>query len=413
MTSAQYFRSARRTLIALILLIPAAGLAMFQSTPNDPVARLQKKIDAGEVKLKFEEKGGYLSSLLKSLNIPVSSQGFVFSKTSLQIDRIAPWSPRAIYFNDDVYVGFVQDGPILELAAMDPDTGAVFYTLDQEEKDKPQFRVETTTCLMCHDSSASTGGVPGLIVRSVYPDRYGYVIPTSDKGVTSDRTPLQDRWGGWYVTGTSGDQLHMGNMIAPVPAQDIGNYRNFLAKIDLSSNANILNVKDRFNTQAYLSTESDIVALSLLTHQSHLHNLITKTNMLARRATPETIDHIVEPLVRALLFSREARLTAPIKGTTSFAADFQKMGPRDSKGRSLRDLDLKDRLFKYPLSYLIYSDSFNALPPLAREVTLRRIREVLAAGDDSPYFAHLTEDDREAVLEIFEETVPGAARFTK
>ncbi len=48
------------------------------------------------------------------------------------------------------------------------------------------------------------------------------------------------------------------------------------------------------------------------------------------------------------------------------------------KGASLRDLDLQTRLFKYPCSYLIYSDGFTQLPRRSRgDVVLQRIRAVL------------------------------------
>src|SRR5262245_24481761 len=96
-----------------------SAIAYAKTAATDPVARLMKKIEAGETTIAYDEQHGYLSSLLKALNVPVSSQGLVFSRTSLQVDRIAPWSPRAIYFNDDIYLGWVQGGPIMEIAAVD------------------------------------------------------------------------------------------------------------------------------------------------------------------------------------------------------------------------------------------------------------------------------------------------------
>src|SRR5262249_22242584 len=146
------------------------AIAYSKSTPTDAVARLQRSIDAGETSLAFEEQRGYLPAALKALNVPVSSQGLVFSRTSLPVDRIAPWSPRAIYFNDDIYVGWVQGGPIMEIAAVDAKLGAVFYTVTQEAGARPLITRETRTCLQCHDSASSTGGVPGLIMRSVIAD---------------------------------------------------------------------------------------------------------------------------------------------------------------------------------------------------------------------------------------------------
>src|SRR5205085_6191073 len=132
-----------------------------KSTPADAVAKLQQQIDEGGVTLAYDEAHGYLPAVLKALKVPVSSQGLVFSRTSLQVDRIAPWTPRAIYFNDDVYVGWVQGGPIMEIASVDPALGAVFYTLRQDPTGRPAFERQTQTCLQCHDSSSSTGGVPG------------------------------------------------------------------------------------------------------------------------------------------------------------------------------------------------------------------------------------------------------------
>src|SRR5690349_4264981 len=186
------------------------AMAYSSTEPTDPIARLQQKIDSGEATLTFDAKHGYLPSVLHALNIPVSSQGLVFSRTSLQVDKIAPWSPRAVYFNDDAYVGWVQNGPIMEAAGVDPKLGAVFYTLDQRASDHPKFERQTRTCLICHDSSTNTDGIPGFIVRSVLTDRYGYAFASVGKDVTTDRTPIEERWGGWYVTGTVGDSVHMG-----------------------------------------------------------------------------------------------------------------------------------------------------------------------------------------------------------
>jgi hypothetical protein len=429
---------------ALVALVPFTAVVLAQlpsaeehesigysnATPSDPVARLQKKIDSGEVKLEFDPAHGWLPSVLAALAIPASSQGLVFSRTSLQVDRIAPWTPRAIYFNDDLYVGWVQGGPIMEVASADPNLGGVFYTLDQQPSDHPKFHRQTQMCLQCHASSA-TGGVPGFIVRSVFADRYGYPVSAFGETATTDRTPLDDRWGGWYVTGTHGDQRHMGNIMAPVLVHEISNVKAQLEKVDFAANANIIDLKGRVNTKPYLAPTSDIVALLVITHQSYVHNLITNANFEARKAlydeqlakqargddaqpvhletTMIRIQSAAERLVRAMLFVKEAPLTSPIKGTSSFAADFERLGPRDSQGRSLRDLDLKQRLFKYPLSYLIYSDGFDALPSVVKDHVYRRLRQVLTGDDKSPEFAHLSDGDRLAILNILEETKPDFA----
>lgn len=385
---------------------PAIGYS--SGTPTDRIARLQQRIDAGEVALRFEPGRGYLKSVLEALQIPVSSQGLVFSKTSLQLDRIAPWAPRALYFNDDVYVGWVQEGPIMEFASMDPTLGTVFYSLPQSETTAPKFQRETTTCLLCHDSASVTGGVPGLIVRSMFTDKYGYGMSAIGTSVTTDQTPFEDRWGGWYVTGNHGSVRHVGNVMAPAVAHEIGAVKPYLARFDLFSGGNVTDLSKRFDTDPYLHGHSDLVALMVLTHQASVHNLMTSAGYAARAGKTD-MKSTAERLVRALLFVKEARPAAPLKGTSSFAREFANLGPRDRKGRSLREFDLATRLFRYPLSYLIYSESFNALPGSVKGHVYRRIFEVLSGAETSADYAHLSPADRQAMMEILADTKPDFA----
>lgn len=433
-------RLAMWLLAGAALAVPVATLGMGQlptlaedpaikystTAPSDPVAHLQQRIEKGEATLTRDDAHGYLTSLLEALKIPVSSQGLVFSRTSFQIDRIAPWSPRAVYFNDEVYVGFVNGGPVIEIASVDPKLGTVFYTIDQEAP-KPQFTRQLQTCLLCHDSSSVTGGVPGFVVRSVFPDRYGYTITAIGDTTTTDQTPIKDRWGGWYVTGTMGGK-HMGNLISPMVAHEAaGQVKTMLANAAAEPTPTVTDLKGRVNTKPFLSPHSDAVALLVLAHQTFVHNLITIANFGARKALYEEqavalstgrsadthaeqtmmqVQRVGEPLVRGLFFSREAELAGPVKGTSSFAEEFVRHGPRDQQGRSLRDFDLQHRMFKYPLSYLIYSDGFEALPDVVKQYVYRRVNEVLTGQDDSPAFAHLTDADRKAILEILRDTRP-------
>ena len=379
-------------------------LAAYEAaTPNDPIARLQRRIDAGEVKLSFDVTWGYLPSLLAALNIPTSSQTLVFSKTSFQLDRISPWGPRAIYFNDETYVGWVRRGGVLEVATVDPDRGAMFYTLNQQSSSPPKFERQIHNCLQCHDSTLNTGGVPGFVVQSLYVDRYGYPLPARRNPVMSDRTPFSDRFGGWYVTGTHGDQVHMGNLSAPLPAGEIGNASVYISRLDLRAGANVTDLSNRMNAPAYIAPGSDIVALMLLIHQTSLHNLITQASIDAGGPNAATS---AEAMLQGLFFAGEAPLTAPIQGSAKFAADFRAAGPRDRKGRSLRDLDLTSRLLKYPLSYLIYSEGFDGLPATVKAHVGRRLTEILTARDASPEFARLDSPTRQAILEILQDTKP-------
>jgi hypothetical protein len=383
---------------------------------DNAVSRLEQRLAAGKATLSYEAGFGYLRSLLRELNVPQSSQTLVFSKTSLQRHRIAPTRPRALYFGHEVYVGFCQKGDVLEVTAMDPGLGAVFYTLDQKSPDKPRFTRQADTCTICHGSSANQG-LPGNLVRSVYPDEDGLPILSAGSHRIDQTSPLEQRWGGWYVTGTSGKQKHLGNLTHhgdPDPN-----------RIDNSAGLNLTGLSDRIKTSAYLTPHSDIVALMVLEHQTEMHNLIGRANLLTRLAlyeeasinkalgrpadyrsesTTSRIKSAGEPLVKYMLFSGEARLTERLRGTSGFAEEFPKRGPRDRRGRSLRDLDLEHRLFVYPCSYLIYSQAFDALPALMKEYVYRRIWEVLSGKDTSQEFAHLTAGDRQAILEILRET---------
>ncbi len=404
----------------------------FAPATQDPIARLQKQLDAGEVVLAHDSVLGYLPSLLKTLHIPVSSQGLVFSRTSLQTDKITPWSPRAIYFNDDVYIGYVQESTFLEIAAVDPVRGAVFYTLSQEPRARPVFSRETTTCLMCHQSRSATGGVPGFMVISSIVDRHGYPIVGVHEGSTTDATPLRQRFGGWYVTGTTGTATHAGNVYSSKLSHEVTDKQSYRSQIDMSTESARTDLAGKFDPAPYLSAQSDVVALMVLVHQTIVHNLITAVHEAAPDAVFEDsmsrangrdttsrgnssgsasrLRRDVDKLVRAMLFVGEAPYSGTVKGTTTYAADFVKAGPRDTKGRSLRDFDLEKRLFKYPLSFLIYSDSFNALPDLAKGEVYAQLRAILTGADPSVEFKQLQPSDRTAILEILAATKPDFPR---
>jgi len=421
------------TVGAFVLIIPMIGLALLRirtaappilpaaqtpSAPSGPslpeaIADLQRRIDKGEVKLSMEGQPGYLRSLLRELHIPQSSQTLTFAKSSAQLFLISPETPRALYFNDDVYVGYVQGAPHLEIASVDPATGPAFYTLDQVEAEKPQFTKQPTDCLACHDTFESEKPVPRLLLLSVLADSKGVALNRSSV-VTNDRSPFAERWGGWYVTGTHGAQRHMGNRFVAEPASSLGDIHKYAKSANLSNGANVTDLTKRFDTRPYLTPDSDIVALMVLGHQTHVHNLITVANYnLRSKASESDLKEHGEPLVEAMLFCDAAPLTEPVRGTTNFAAEFSAMGPRDSKGRSLHQLDLKQRLLQYPLSYLIYSKSFDALPQAAHDYVYQRLWEVLSGKDQSKTFAHLSAEDRKAILEILQETKPDFAAFAK
>ncbi len=398
----------------------------------DPIARLQARINAGELQLSHDSAHGYLPALLRALDIPVSSQGLVFSRTSLQTDKITPWSPRALYFNDDVYVGFVQESHFLEIASMHPTRGAVFYTLSQEPRAQPTFTRETTTCLMCHQSRSATGGVPGLMVLSTIADRFGYPIVGAHDGTTTDATPVRQRFGGWYVTGVHGDTSvrtkggHSGNVYSPKLGHEVYDKAAYRTQINLTTQSARRDLSDHFEASPYLSNQSDIVALMVLVHQTTVHNLMTAVHeaaaevLLSGSLTVDTtsgasprpngpqvrLQGAIDRLLRAMLFTDEAPLDGRMRGTTSFNDDFASRGPRDHLGRSLRELDLESRLFRYPLSFLIYSETFDALPVVARTAVYRRLHAILRGEDAEGLTARWSDGDRQAVREILSGTKP-------
>ena len=340
----------------------------------------------------------------------------VFSKTSLQRERISPATPRAIYFNDEVLVGFCNRGRVMEISAADETIGTAFYTIDQAPGERPVIERQTDSCLLCHSSSANQG-FPGHLVRSLYVDRQGNPLLASGSFRTDHASPLSERWGGWYVTGTSGRQKHMGNMICSGSGRP--------ETIDNADGVNVVDLKDRFKTSLYLTPHSDIVALMVLEHQAGMLNRLARAGMETRMAlhyqreinkalgqpadepsesARSRIRSVGDAVVEYMLFGGETRLTDRIAGTSSFAADFAARGPRDSKGRSLRDFDLKTRLFRYPCSYLIYSRAFDSLPAEVKEYIYQRLWEILSGRGTGKEDPQLTPEDGTAIVEILRET---------
>jgi hypothetical protein len=387
------------------------------------VSKLQASLDKGEQQLGFQPKLGYLPAVLKALNIRVESQLLVFSQTSLQRQRISPRTPRAVYFTDDAYVGFCQAGNVLEVSAVDPRLGAVFYTLEQKKCDNPQFKRQTESCMVCH-SSSRTESVPGYLVRSLFVDRSGQPMLSEGSFAVDYRTPLEQRWGGWYVTGTHGAQTHLGNLI--IDGETVSR------PVVNDNGHNVTDLSDRLAVDNYLSPHSDIVALMVLEYQTCVENRITQANFTAREAMYyqasmnralgepegkplESVTHRIhsagDALVEALLMADEAKLTAPIRGTSRFADQFAQAGPRDPLGRSLRDFDLTERLFKYPCSYLIYSQAFTESPTEMRDYVWQRLWAVLTDESDENKFRHLSSNDRTAIVEIVRDTVPNLPAY--
>lgn len=414
-------------LIATVATLGARAEDVFENPPiaysatpaNNPISRLQARLDAGTATLHHDASHGYLSAVLDALGIPAASQLLVFSKTSLQIRQISPATPRAIYFNDDVYVGTVQHGEVLEISAVDPNLGAVFYTLSQESSEKPRFVRQQHDCLRCH-ATTLTRDIPGHIVRSVFAGADGQPILKAGSTVTDQTTPFGVRWGGWYITGTHGRARHRGNEIAHETQYD--------AEIDVEAGANQTTLPTRVDPGQYLTPHSDLVAMLVLEHQTRLHNLFTQANFDTRMAlyrqgiidrifdrdttalseSSERIVHGVgDKVVEYMIFADEVELKDPVHGTSGFDDAFEALGPRDGLGRSLRDLDLEERLFTYPLSYLIYSPQFDGLPAPVKDYIYQRLWNIFTGVEPTPDLLYLTNAKCRAVIEIVAETKAG------
>jgi len=377
-----------------------AAIRYSATEARDPVAALNRRLQSGAVSLKFDPANGYLRSLLDALGLPVESQALVFSQTSFQAKKINYRNPRAVYFNDTVSVGWVRGGELLEIAAQDPTQGVIFYQLDQEQTRSPSLK-RNNDCLACH-LSWETLGVPGLMVESVHPlpDEISYV----NGSTTIHASPLDQRWGGWWVTGNHGGVRHMGNI--PVMPVDKG-------KLKLASPTRVLpNVDGQFDLAGYPTPYSDVVAQMVLAHQVRMANMLTRVGWEARvAAAAPTADasarvrEAASELVDYLLFVDEAPFVGAMQGSSGFAEWFAKQGPRDPQGRSLREFDLRRRLFKYPCSYMIYTPAFDALPANAKEAVYSRMWDVLSGKEKKqPYASRLPATDRQAIIQILRAT---------
>jgi hypothetical protein len=383
------------------------AIGYWRHPTGDPVARLAAALAAGTARLDYEDGAGYLRPLLRALDVNADTQLAVFSKTSLQSDIIDPQHPRLIYFNDSVAVA-VPSGGFIEIAAQSPTQGVAFYSLRQDRAAPPRF-VRSPQCLTCHVSYA-TLNVPGTLVRSVATAADGTSLPFLANATVDHRTPFKERWAGWFVTGATAGVPHLGNVTVPGAARTSAAATPAVTPLDTLAR--------RVDSSRYLSPFSDVAVHLVFAHQMHMMNLITRVGWQTRVAEN---DHAADAarlraaaaveFVDYLLFIDEPRLPAPVHGASGFAERFSALGPRDRQGRSLRELDLRRRVLKYPCSYLIYSPAFDALPAEAKSAIYARMSAILTGKIAGERYRRLTAADRLAVLEILRDTKPDFAPF--
>lgn len=377
---------------------------------KDPIAVLAKEIQDGR-KLGKLSGTELLRIVLHHLEIPPESQILVFSKTSKQNNLITPQNPRALFFHENAYVGYVPGGGV-EVIAHDPWLGAVFYLIAPGDGDAPpQILRDTSSCFSCH-GTGRTENAPGVLVRSVFPDETGQpILPLGTFDVDAS-TPIPERWGGYYVTGHTSFP-HLGNRTYSETSErempDTAIQHNSLREI--------------IPTRNYLRETSDIVSLMVLEHQCRVHNLIASATLQYRRFAwlhkalhPEgdadqgeagrVADLAATKIVEALLFVDEAGLGDGIEGDPAFQAAFTKRYPQTKDGKSLADFHLQSRLFKNRCSYMVYSNAFAAAPARLKSAILTQLRSILTAETPPARFSHLPASERKRIVRILEETLP-------
>lgn len=402
--------------------LPPINYSATQAT--DRVARLQRALEKGEVDLdpKLPDKE-FVGRLLEVLEVPAASQVLVFSKSSLQNSHINPRHPRALYFSDDLYFGWAHGSDKFEIISSDPRLGVVFYLLERDRSaEKIEVFRESGECFSCH-AAGRTGGRPGMVIRSLYVEETGQPIFSAGSFQVDHTTPFEDRWGGWYVTGYHGDARHLGNIFSEALSDG-------RASFDRDPGANLETLDQFFDPTDYLVPTSDIVALMVMEHQAAMHNRLIEGHYTVRSAIHRSrqlnrelglddpdglsescrriIRNQAEKIIEDLLFTDEAPLPeGGIESEGPFMAAFAESARPNERGRSLRDFQLLDRIFKYRCSYMIYSEAFENLPAELHHEVLTRLDAVLQSQDGSDLGSHLSASERERIRDILVETLPG------
>ena len=381
----------------------------YSDTPAvDRLAQLAEKWSKDPSSLSDRTPLERVRAILAELQVPEASQILVFSKTSKQNNLIHPGNPRALYFSSNCYAGYVPGGA-MEVVVQDPQLGPVFYHIDLGNPAGP-IRVErdTSDCLSCH-ATGRTENVPGLLVRSVYPDENGHPLLSLGSGLITHQTPVAERWGGYYVTG-SVSLPHLGNRTyADGRAAEPATY----AWKDLQGKIAINN---------YLRPTSDIVALMVLEHQCQAHNLLTAASMNYRRAyylgkamSPEgnpddgaagrLADSAAAQIVDWFLFTGEADQGADgVEGDEGFQKQFTASIPHTAGGESLGDFQLNGRLFKNRCSYMIYSEAFRLLPDAVKSRVITGLRKIIESPTTDDAHADMKLPERHRIARILDET---------
>lgn len=395
-------------LLALVLGVPT-GMAVthqdwdqpphryFERTPTDRFSRWKTRFEAGEVPLDRSSERAFLLGLLDALRIPVSSQLWVYSTTSLQLSRIGPSSPRAIYFTDDLSVGFIPGGRI-EILALDPDLGGVFYIFDIPRPGGPVVVERANRCMNCH-AGEDTGFVPGWSVRSVVPAVGGGSLDAFRGGRTGHDIPLAERFGGWHVTGADGFTNHWGNRLGSMEGGVVV--------------PSPLPPRSRFEPGRYATDTSDLVAHLVFEHQAGFVNRAVEAQYRVRThlytdvggltdAHRAEVDAQALGLVRYLLFADEVPWPSGLRlGESPYCKAFEAAGTVPALGR-LRELDLERRLFRLQCSFMVGTPVFTGLMEPLRASVMRELASALDPSREHPASRHLPASEKSEIRLVLE-----------
>lgn len=373
-----------------------------ERTPTDRFTRLKADFESGAIILDRSGELAFLQSLLKVLGVPASSQMLVFSTTSLQLSLISPSNPRALYFNEDIYIGYVPGGRI-EIVSLDPELGGIFYIFDIPKDARP-IRVERSDrCMNCH-AGGDTGHVPGIVVKSVVPGPSGGSLTAYRIEETGHGIPFDQRFGGWHVTGRHSISNHWGNLTGRFTNGTLVTFPNPPGS--------------RFSFSKYPVATSDILPQLLHEHQAGFVNRVVEAGYRARTAlyassgklTPEQLlelDEQARLVTRYLLFADEPSLpTGGIEGDARFKQDFLATRRATAAGVSLKDFDLRSRLFKHRCSYMIYNPVFTGLPGELKTRIYRRMAEALDPTSAArKEFDYLPAEEKKSIRGILKATL--------
>ena len=365
----------------------------WEHPPRDRFTQLKAALEGGRIPLDRASEKAFVTSLLKALDISPATQTLVFSTTSLQLRRISPRNPRALYFNEDIYVGWVPGGQ-LEIVSIDPRLGGIFYIFDIPRESAPVKVERSARCFNCH-AEFEIGRVPGLLLKSVVPGNGGGSLESFRNDRTGHGIPFKDRFGGWHLTGRHGIQQHQGNLVGEFVAGVIKTYPNPPAK--------------QFRWETYPVATSDVLAHLLQEHQVGFVNRAVKATYDTRAAIAAgearaVIQKHSETLTQYLLFAEETPLPAGgAEGAAALKEFFLARARKTTKGASLREFDLRTRMFKYRCSYMIHSAAFTGLPAPLKTAVLKNVRTALLT--DHALSAHLPVAEKQAIHRILSATL--------